>query len=294
MSNDIYFFSDTEKTILDYRLDLINLIEKKGLRVNKASLKNIIYRIYSIYLSELIISSNLRANIFSLIFFYFKKKVVIINGLGRFRGIPFLRKMFIFLLSKTRKTNIIVQNYRDYRWLKMHNIQSFFICGSGGRTFKLSAKNSDWIIISRNSKIDLQQDSIKKFIDTKEFDGSKLIFYGIDSNNSLTSAIKGLSEFRGYVKPEEFFISSKNFFQPDGYSEGFPHTLADAISSGCNICISKKQYIQLGLYLFDIEYKEEEGFVYFSTLNNIKLINFISLKSVNKKYSEYIIGLYKD
>ena len=120
---NIIFFSDTLKTIDDYRTDLIKDLFDRNFIVKKIWIKNICLNLMAIFSSKLIISSNIRANLINLLFFSFKPKIIILNGLGRLRKNFFLRnfllKLFIF---NKKRVLIFVQNYRDYRWLKMNNI----------------------------------------------------------------------------------------------------------------------------------------------------------------------------
>ena len=291
MKYNIFFFSDSEKTIRNYRSELMYLISQNNFEVNIASLSNLHLRFLRLLSCSLVISSNMRANFFSLVFFYFKKKIIIVNGLGRLRKISLLRKVFFSLLLYSFRTKIIVQNYRDYRWLKINKIECIFIMGSGGRKFNSSDNEKDWIVISRFSKIKAQEKSISSFISLFLKNLDKVIFYGLDSGECLNKKIQSRSVFEGFIDPKEFFLKSKNFFQPDGYAEGFPHTLADAIASGCNICISHKQYIQLGIHKLRPEKTKKNSFIYFDSKKNDALSTALSSKIINKKYYSIILKI---
>jgi hypothetical protein len=284
IKNSILFFSDTEKTIRNYRSELMHLIYLNKCEVKIATLRNLHLKFFNILYCSLIISSNMRANLVSLSLFFFKKKLIIINGLGRLKEFKLLRKIFFCLLLYSFRTKIIVQNYRDYRWLRLHNVNCTFIMGSGGRRFDVTHKKKEWVVISRDSKIKAQEKSIVSFASLFLNNTNKLIFYGIDSDSNLNKKIKSYSVFNGFVNPKEFFLESCNFFQPDGYAEGFPHTLADAIMSGCNICISHKQYIQLGIYKLKPKKSVFKNFIMLDSKNNDKLSESLSSEEVNKKY----------
>lgn len=295
MRTKICFFSDSNLTINLYRADLADYCRAHGHDVVFASLKNFFSSIFKILRSEIVVSSNLRANIASLIFFQGKKRVVILNGLGRSREIKILRRILVFLFADNKRITLIVQNYRDYRWLRMLGIQCWFIRGSGGGAFNVTqTETSRWVWITRPSKILAQVDSFRDFCSAVDERHISMTVYGLTSFD-YENPVPGVTlDFMGTVNPDKFFLTSSKFFQPEGYSEGFPHTLAHAIVSGCEIFMPKRLYIQYGLYKYNLHLRKIGAFVCFDSSTNPVLQFDVSLPAINNYYYRIISGFIKN
>lgn len=292
MPKKICFFSDTDLTINLYRSDLAELCRSKGYDVVYGSLSKLFRSVLKVFLADLIVSSNLRANIISLALFHGKRRLVILNGLGRSRESKVLRKFLYCLFRFNKKTTLIVQNYRDFRWLRRLNISSYYISGSGGLKLEVNQSNANrWVIITRESKVKKQLNSIRDFSSALNRSDTMIAFYGLSKFETNDYIQDVFTEFNGIVTPSRFFLQSDNFFQPEGYSEGFPHTLAHAIVSGCNIFIPKKLYIQYGLYEYDLQYNTMDKFISFEARDCSKLRSNLSLPVINNSYLNVILKL---
>ena len=210
--NNIIFLSDNLNTINNYRSDLINELKKNNSNISLYSIKNFIFNIVRIINSQLIISSNIRSNLLAL-FFFKNNRLIILNGLGRLSNSYLLRYIFILLLRFQSNYVLSVQNFRDYRWLKINGIDCYLVYGSGGRSFYSNPKGNTVLVISRNSKILLQIKSLVKF--AKNFPSTKYEFIGFTDEAKKLSIFDSL--FRGHLAPKNFFINSNVFFQPSGY-----------------------------------------------------------------------------
>ena len=91
----------------------------------------------------------------------------------------------------------------------------------------------------------------------------------------------------GYVPQEDIFKKANTFFQPMGYGEGVPHSLVDAIVSGMNVIINKKDFIGYGFHKIGFSYLPLAG-------SWVRLVDSENCKfkleniTVNKKYIELI------
>lgn len=251
---DIILLNDRRSYNVRYRSNLMHKLTEAGYSTKshgffdsfletKTCLKNICFN-----KSSLIISSNLKAN---LICSVLRKSdcIIILNGLGRMRKIKVFRKFFIKLYSNNKECNLIVQNYADYRYLKLHtNIQNiFWIPGSGG-TLRKHGDNQEAMIVQRDSKIRIVAPSIKAIA---RLLGPEIRINIIGCNDfKLVNELFHSQQYVniGYVDQENIFESGSVFIQPSGYGEGFPHTLSDAILSDLKIIITKKDYVRFGIY----------------------------------------------
>jgi hypothetical protein len=204
-------------------------------------LSNVIKLIFSIIrFDTLIISSNIRSNIFSLCFFW-KKGVVILNGLGRNRNNKLFRVVLFILFYLNWRKLTVVQSYADYRYFKRYSCRNFqWIPGSGGRE-KRKGSTSTMISVQRDDKIEL---TCKSLLCLAVYMKQKIIIVGCSKNK-----LKVFPEFIaiGKVNSNDILLKGGIFVQPDGYGEGFPHTLADAIVSDMKIYISSKEYVRYGI-----------------------------------------------
>jgi len=253
--------------------------------------------IKSLLCPSVIVSSNLRSNIFFLLF-PFKKGVIILNGLGRYRDIGFFRKMLIMLLRlNLRSKYVIVQNYADWRYMKRYVAKSenlMWFPGSGGSKRSVKKNDYSFFVVQRKEKFKCVVDDLIEFaclghvrkINVVGCNTQELQLF-IDSENVSFSAV-------GYQDQDEIFYFGVNFIQPYGYGEGFPHTLADAILSGLNVYISSKLYVQLGLYKMDsISIDERYGSEWIKIQYGEKAKNIVGFSGANKFYYSVINKLFE-
>ena len=195
----------------------------------------------------LTISSNLKSNLFALVFAR-GPLVIILNGLGRFRRSRRLRGVLRHLMRRRPGNQFIVQSYSDYRYLRrytdMENLH--WLPGSGGRRKPIGTDNSI-VLVQRDSKIGHVAHSVRDFMETAG-SGRTLGVVGCENSERSNALFSGL-DFRavGYLPADDILAGGNTFLQPEGYGEGFPHTLADAIASGASVIISDREYLRYGL-----------------------------------------------
>ena len=281
--NSVLFFSDSEETINLYRLPLINKLECRGWKVGKSWISRIGFDFLEIYRAKLVVSSNMRANLVCLLFFQ-KNRVIILNGLGNLRRSRLLLRLFLLLIYVNRNhISLIAQNYRDFRWLRKKDVRVKYIMGSGGESLPVGpfSSYSNWAVITRDSKFEKQKQYITSFIESVK--PSNLKIYGLSGKKDVSnySAVSV-----GFVEPSEFFMNSNSYFHAGGYSEGFPHSLAYAICSDCLIAVDRKQWIEFGLFRFDISYEVKGMFFLFRPTQVLK--DVVSSENVVIDYIEEI------
>ncbi|MCR9519995.1 hypothetical protein NDJ08_20755 [Vibrio alginolyticus] len=200
------------------------------------------------------LSSNMKCNLLCLIVFW-SKGTIIVNGLGRYKYNFYFRWIFSCLLFINRKRKkIVFQNYSDYRFFKLKlKLKFFWIPGSGGSVRKVGFSD-DILIISRDDKLLSVYNSIFDFSKIVKND-SNILFIGCNGK----AVDKCFEDDRliglGIVPQCELFTKSHKFFQPRGYGEGVPHSLVDAICSGMEIYLSKKDFISFGLYCLGFRFE---------------------------------------
>ena len=127
----IFIANDSTKINDLYRSGLILSIEEKGYEVRSISF----WKLFRVRLTkrqkDLLISSNIRTNIITLLLFYSNVRIIL-NGLGRHRNKKMFR-IFIGFLMSIGIRKILVQNYCDYRYFRRFFKISYceWIPGSG-------------------------------------------------------------------------------------------------------------------------------------------------------------------
>lgn len=189
-----------------------------------------------------VISSNLRSNIFSMIFFW-TKGLVILNGMGRHRNRKFFRFVLFMLFYFNWRKGIAIQSYADYRYFMRYSGRKYFwVPGSGGN-IKSKGEIPNMVSIQRDTKINLVSQSLSLI--ASYYPNRTMFIIGCQNNHSLF--LQSNIQSVGYVNSNDIFLNGGIFIQPSGYGEGFPHTLADAIVSGLVVYIDSKEYIRYGL-----------------------------------------------
>jgi hypothetical protein len=199
------------------------------------------------------------------------------------------------LKIRKKKVSAIFQNYADYRFFRLYtsNQEVHWVPGSGG-TFRESSPDTRKVaIVQRDNKLPTVSRSINSFISTtrtlSEFKVSPLNFSLIGCSRDISFSLNDIDKFDNVGRRSQslLFENEGSFLQPEGYGEGVPHTLVDAICSGLNVFIKKRDYIRYGLYKFGIRFKPlPDGW---GTLLYTKdQRSHLSLKSVNKMYCSLI------
>lgn len=291
LMNKIVFLNDKYSYNILYRRELASLFESKGFNVLSLGLfdgiTSFLRIVMNILLSVPILSSNLKSNLFFLLF-WFRPGLVIINGFGRFRQKKWFRALMLLLIHiNNRSKYIAVQNYADWRYLKKYvyvSDQIVWCPGSGGIRRNVNL-NDVFFVVQRLSKIECVKKSILDFIENSKV--SSLTVVGCEHKDIV--ALMSMDDCDvygvGYQNQSDIFAFGNNFVQPIGYGEGFPHTMADAIVSGLNVYMPKKLYVQLGLYVLNIKCSSV-----FSGWVNIRYDH----KSVDYIKSDFVNNLYYD
>lgn len=252
----IIFVNDKSCYNLRYRSNLINRLSD-SYRVDSFGLfddlRYVLNKLLIIFFqpNTFFVSSNLKTNLVVLLCFW-RPKIVIINGLGRFRKSKLLRLTLFFLFSiQNRNIQILVQNFADFRYFKRFSKKSSVIKwmpGSGGHKRKIGPNLGTVSVISRDTKFKSQISSILEF--HQQFKKKMcFIFIGIVSIEDFH-----LPELyyvdKGYVSQDAILSYSNSLLIPEGYGEGIPHTLADAIVSNAKVYMTRKNFIGYGFYKF--------------------------------------------
>ena len=250
----ILFMNDKAKYNVRYRSNLMRELEKHY-TVESVGCFDKITSLFSTILKLvfgsfiLTVSSNIKSNLLNLTIFW-RKKVLIFNGLGRYRQSKFFRIMIVLLFRLQLQENLIfVQNYADFRYFRKHTKVSskfFWMPGSGGTKRKIGPSRSSVSVITRDGKLQNQIASIEEFLCITQ-NQLRLILVGINTLPDFASD-KFTYECVGYVDQSDIMSYSAAMLVPDGYGEGIPHSLVDAVMSGVVIYLSKVNFIQYGFY----------------------------------------------
>lgn len=248
----IFLINDYQLYNVRYRLPLVNSLRQgdfklfeKGIFDNLAYIPFLIISLIFVR-NKIIISSNIRTNIISLLFLN-GKKVVILNGLGRHRDRWLLRAVLRFGINNSSKSEIIIQNYADYRFFRRftEGKNLTWLPGSGGSQKKIGPK-SNWVIVQRDDKISLVSEDLKKLFRIKK-ETNEISIVGCVDDLQLMRLFAGFDfKSNGFVDASNILESGGTFVQPSGYGEGFPHSLADAIVSDMDVYISDREFLKLG------------------------------------------------
>ncbi len=195
----------------------------------------------------IILSSNLKSNIFTLLFAR-RQKVVILNGMGRYRSNPHAGMILRFLLGLRRNTFIIVQNYADFRYFSRHcpQLDMEWMPGSGGDQQRIGPSSVP-VLVQRDAKVGLVSRNVVKFL-CGVMPQPELVIVGCKDKLQLEQLFSEIGWWSvGNVVTADIFFEGGIFVQPSGYGEGFPHTLADAFVSGMEVWISDIEFLRYGL-----------------------------------------------
>lgn len=252
-SRNILMLNDREIYNSRYRAPLITLFRERGHNLEDigvydrpAGLPVLALRLM-FGRHDLVLCSNLKSNAFVLLFSR-RPKVLILNGLGRFRGNVRLRAIVRFLLGLWKNTFAIVQNHADYRYLRRFcpHIRMEWIPGSGG-TAKATGDAGTVVVVQRDGKIASVAGNVMALL-TRMQPCPNLAVMGCEDRKQLDQLFPDIPyRAPGYVDGKDIFREGGIFLQPMGYGEGFPHTLADALVSGMDVYISDIEFLRYGL-----------------------------------------------
>ncbi|NRP26536.1 hypothetical protein XMD420_000119 [Marinobacterium sp. xm-d-420] len=246
----IVLLNDHEVYNVRYRSSLISALVSNNYKYTSIGILDgffsILRALYYIFITDhCFFSSNMKSNLFFLIFFT-KSGVVLFNGLGRYRKSKFFRLCLVFFIKINFNKTFIFQNYADYRYFKTKADGNLsWIPGSGGTCRNIG--DDKFLIVTRIDKIDSISDSIYNFISS--FCLSEVYVVGCSEEALAEKGFDGcLFKACGYLPQDDLFIHGSNFIQPQGYGEGIPHTLVDAICSGMDIWMKPSEFINFGFY----------------------------------------------
>lgn len=195
-----------------------------------------------------LISSNMRTNLLTLSCFW-RRGLVILNGLGRHRRSTLLRRLVLLLLAVSHRKQVAIQNYADYRYFRRFGLgpSPVWVPGSGG-TEKVTGPAGVPLIVQRDDKLaSVAADLLKLFAAVPPV--HPLAVVGCTDRAMVAKCLPGVPlENAGYLPSADIFRQGGIFLQPGGYGEGFPHALADAVASRMAILISNREYLRYGLH----------------------------------------------
>jgi hypothetical protein len=195
-----------------------------------------------------VVSSNLRANLVAMAAFW-TSGLVILNGMGRFRKRPALRRLLLVLAKVNLRKAIAFQSYADYRYFHRFGgpKRKYWVAGSGG-TARIIGPVGQLVAVQRNDKLSLVAKSLADLRHAWPTQ-SMLTIVGCtaDASKGELAGLAGVT-FAGTLPQEQIFSHGDTFVQPQGYGEGIPHTLVDALCSGMTVLIPNAEYLRCGLH----------------------------------------------
>jgi len=233
------------------------------------------------------VSSNGKSNLLMLSLFN-QGVTLILNGLGRWEKNLTIRRYIIFRMNHNN-LKLVCQSYRDFRYFRRYGRFSsrlFWVPGSGGIT-RLTGSGESLLMVSRDSKIGFHISDIGVLSDK----GVPITIVGLNKPHLALSEVN-LIELKKHVPQTDIFLGHSLFLQLDGYGEGVPHSLCDAIMSNMDLFINKKCWIKFGFYRFFRGTKSLEFNNYFHVKkddNNLEsLKKRINISAVNELYLKII------
>ena len=164
---DLLLINDKQILNNRYRSGLMDMLSLKKLEyvsvgIFDTPIKFVINLLKVYWYSKTIFSSNLKANILVLLLAG-TRRIILFNGLGRFRKVKFFRLTITFLLRLNKKQTLIFQNYADYRYFKRYShCLLHWVPGSGGVSRKVGSRNAI-TVVARNDKLQAVSKSILEF-----------------------------------------------------------------------------------------------------------------------------------
>lgn len=236
-NHKIIFLARSQRSINLYRQSLLKSLASSW-KIDKLGVFTFLALPWMWHAYKLLVTSDTVCNLICLKLS--APQLMILNGLGRYRNTRVFRGYLIQLINKKENIEICVQNYLDYRYLRKYVKRKIcWIPGSGG-TARETGTNESPVVITRDAKFQKQIHNLRN-IETKfkkihivglqktTLDGENYVNWGRREQNSIFSEFKLL-------------------LQLDGYGEGIPHSLVDAICSNMDIYLTKRSWIQFGFY----------------------------------------------
>ena len=274
MKKKVFFLNDTHEVNGRYRSSLMKHFEKENYTVNSLGLIDLPSLLIQKEKGDLLISSNIRANIISMLIGCTNTSIIL-NGLGRFGKYILFRKVIGLLLS-LKAINVLVQNHRDYRYFRrFYNLNSInWVLGSGAVSLT-KTDNIGFFNITRNNKIKLCLTELNDFINL--FNCS-ISLIGVTKLPNQNDNLKKL----GWVPLETILHYGDKFVWFGGYGDGFPHSLACALYNRVPTFISKREFIRLGIYQLNKNVKKMGRWYFIPP----QCFDELSCNEVNKIYAK--------
>lgn len=300
MNYKVLFINDKSRLNHRYRLGFMKKISFSGYEVESIGWFDNIVGFFCLLLKLaffrkglIIVSSNLKSNILTLIFSRRNRNLIIVNGLGRLRGSFFFRAFFVWLLKSNSESIILIQNYADFRYIKrfyfiysINQANLHWIPGSGGSSRSVSSNDNKIVMVQRDSKVRMILPSLNHFTSSNSNLSKKyneIVVVGLRAMQ-LQNVMNGFNVKNvGFVEQSDILVEGSLFFQPSGYGEGIPHTLVDAMCSGMCTIMRKTDYLRFGFYKMGFKYTGlKEGWIRIE--RNLELSHlYLSLERINNQ-----------
>lgn len=286
----ITFATASHRSFLNYRARLSYCLMNSftiGRKPRVSKLAHLLDIVRPYWKDSLVITSDGKVNLFYLLF-VFGNQLIILNGLGKYERNRFVRKILLFSQHIKKNSQLCCQSYRDYRYFqRFMNSKVYWIPGSGG-TLRTIGNNPIPLIVSRQRKFAMMGDVIS----TLSLRFKKIYVLGLEEHESKRSF--EFIEFLGKRKQTDIFNETSLFLQLDGYGEGVPHSLVDAICSKMDIIIQKKCWIKFGFYKIINEnikpLEKYDGYYYIDRNSSLheKLRQHLNEDKVFSQYSKIL------
>ena len=284
---NIIFVTDNLESIVKYRSKLINILslEYQTFYLNVFSFAFLV----NIFLNKkkIFVSSNGLCNVIILLLPIYK--VLIFNGFGRYEKSKFVRIFILIILKKFKKSTASVQSYRDYRYFRLHGARRInWVPGSGGTKRPINGRPEHSIIVSRKEKINYLHE-----ISGIHKNFANVAVVGVENYSEIALKYKNI-KFLGIRSQDDIFDNAKLMLQLNGYGEGIPHSLVDAILSNLDISISKRVWIKSGFYKMTkhrpTTWMSNNNFYFLENGSVIKeeLSSIVNIDAINKRYTREI------
>lgn len=245
-----------------------------------------------------VVSSNLKSNLVALLA-YTGSLTIIVNGQGRYRNRPTFRALFRFLLDlRSRKAQAVFQNYADYRFYRRYcqRARLHWVPGSGGVARATGKSSESYVVVQRDSKLALVAASLKEsaqlISQLHTAEPASFTLVGCSPDNKIVQSQLPAFKSVGRYPQEQIFIDGKSFIQPEGYGEGVPHTLVDAICSEMQVVIKKGCFLRYGLHQLDCGFESiGKGWGRLEASDSTK--QALALNTVNASYLQVIRSMGK-
>ncbi len=236
------------------------------------------------------VSSNFRTNLVFLSAFWLSG-LVILNGLGRYRNRWALRAFLITVLRFTKTKQIAAQSYADYRYLRRFarlGDRLNWVPGSGG-TVKTVGTGQGFVAVQRDSKLPLIADDIIDLLSHLDAKTQLQLVGCRDQDFAHAVLPESRICLKGVVPASDILAYGSTFVQPSGYGEGFPHSLADALVSGMDVIIARREFLRSGLYRLTAGRRIfDDRWVAIAAQGTLQ--ELLSTKAVNEAYFELFEG----